>query len=100
MNPELAARVRAADGGDAETLPAGTDDRAAGTACALHVAGPNGGGRHLLTGGLVSLGRGPESRIVLDDPRASRAHAALHVGDVITLTDVGSVNGTFVEGKR
>ena len=40
------------------------------------------------------------STIVLDDPRVSRAHAALYLAETITLTDLGSANGTFVEGRR
>lgn len=47
------------------------------------------------------IGRSPECRIVLADPRVSRQHARLKVvGDTIVLTDLGSGNGTFVESQR
>jgi DNA-binding NtrC family response regulator len=67
---------------------------------ALHVASPHGGARFALPFGVVTLGRGAESTIALDDPRVSRAHAALHIGDGISVTDLGSVNGTVVDGER
>src|SRR5439155_19742801 len=48
--------------------------------------------------------------IVLDDPGASRAHAALELDDgtapagagatAVTIADLGSTNGTFVGGER
>ncbi|HEX6272265.1 MAG TPA: sigma 54-interacting transcriptional regulator [Polyangiaceae bacterium] len=67
----------------------------------LHVTGPSGGTRHVLPMGLVTLGRGAEATIVIVDPRVSRSHAALHVtGREITLTDLGSANGTFVGTAR
>jgi DNA-binding NtrC family response regulator len=68
---------------------------------ALHVTGPSGGTRHVLPLGLVTLGRGAEATIVVADPRVSRSHAALHVTPrEITLTDLGSANGTFVGNVR
>ena len=57
------------------------------------------------TGGLspraiVTIGRGTENGIVLDDLLASRAHAraVLH-GDGFDVQDLGSRNGTFVNGS-
>jgi pSer/pThr/pTyr-binding forkhead associated (FHA) protein len=39
--------------------------------------------------------------IVLPDPEVSRRHAALRsVGDGIGIEDLGSLNGTFVNGER
>jgi pSer/pThr/pTyr-binding forkhead associated (FHA) protein len=41
------------------------------------------------------------SDINLDDPEASRQHAALEiVGDVAILRDLGSTNGTWIELDR
>jgi DNA-binding NtrC family response regulator len=69
--------------------------------CMLHVTGPQGGSRHVLPQGLVTLGRGPEATIVVPDPRVSRSHAALHVtGRKIMLSDLGSANGTFLGNVR
>ncbi|HEY7693844.1 MAG TPA: ATP-binding cassette domain-containing protein [Gaiellaceae bacterium] len=50
----------------------------------------------------VRIGRDPENDIVVDDVLVSRRHAEL-VGNPVdgyTLTDVGSHNGTFVNGER
>ncbi|MEM7200820.1 MAG: FHA domain-containing protein [Planctomycetota bacterium] len=50
--------------------------------------------------GLV-LGRIPPCDVVLQDSKASRKHARLHVsGDVVELEDLGSSNGTLLNGKR
>lgn len=49
---------------------------------------------------VVRLGRIPESDIVLDDPNCSRRHAELHPdGDTFTLVDLGSTNGSRVNGS-
>jgi DNA-binding NtrC family response regulator len=87
-------------GPDRETLTAGAAAPFDETVPALYVIGPQGGARHLLSQGVVSLGRGTESTIVVDDPRVSRGHAALQVGGEILLSDLGSANGTFLGGQR
>ena len=48
----------------------------------------------------VSFGRGPDNDIVVDDPRVSRQHATIR-GDRsgFWLEDLGSRNGTFVNGE-
>jgi DNA-binding winged helix-turn-helix (wHTH) protein len=47
------------------------------------------------------LGRGEEAAIVLDRARVSRLHARIRVsGDVATLEDLGSKNGTRHQGRR
>ena len=55
------------------------------------------------TGSVVTIGRDRASDIVLaDDPRASRRHAELRLGadGSWLLKDVGSHNGTFLNGER
>jgi hypothetical protein len=48
----------------------------------------------------ITIGRS-DTDILLDDPECSRQHAVIDIhGARITLTDSGSTNGTFVEGKR
>jgi len=48
---------------------------------------------------IVTIGRGTENGIVLDDLLASRAHArAILNGDGFDIQDLGSRNGTFVNG--
>jgi hypothetical protein len=47
----------------------------------------------------VVLGRLPECDVVLDDPNVSRRHAELRrVGETVVVTDLGSTNGTRVNG--
>ncbi len=46
--------------------------------------------------GTVRFGRGPSNDLRIDDPSVSRFHFALHVGDIITVEDLGSSNGTSV----
>jgi len=50
--------------------------------------------------GAVTLGRGPQSDIVLADPSISRAHAILHVGQTLRIEDARSANGVYVRGER
>jgi len=51
---------------------------------------------------LVRIGRAPENEIVLDDLLVSRHHAELHglPAGGYELVDLGSHNGTFVNGRR
>lgn len=67
----------------------------------LHVtAGPDAGGIHLLQGGNVRLGRSAEADVPLDDPDVSRMHCTVSVtdGGDVTVTDLGSTNGTWLDG--
>jgi predicted Zn finger-like uncharacterized protein len=53
-----------------------------------------------ITKSRVTIGRS-DADILLDDPECSRQHAVLEIrGSRITLTDLESTNGTFVDGKR
>ena len=50
---------------------------------------------------IISLGRRPESNIVLADPNVSRNHAEIRPqGDGFLLVDLGSTNGSKVNGVR
>jgi ABC transport system ATP-binding/permease protein len=51
---------------------------------------------------LVRIGRAPENDVVVDDMLVSREHAELHGNPVegYELVDLGSHNGTFVNGER
>jgi pSer/pThr/pTyr-binding forkhead associated (FHA) protein len=47
------------------------------------------------------IGRSPECDVFLDDVTVSRKHAELvRDGDTFTITDLGSLNGTFVNKQR
>lgn len=59
------------------------------------------GDRFTLGEHIVSIGRRPESNIVLADPNVSRSHAEIRPqGDGFLLVDLGSTNGTKVNGVR
>lgn len=68
----------------------------------IEVREPNRAARQVaLSGAPVRIGRAPECELVLKDSRVSRRHARLQArGGVIVLTDLGSTNGTRVNGHR
>ena len=50
---------------------------------------------------VVNIGRGDYNDVVIADPSVSTMHAKLQRRDAVwILTDLGSTNGTFVEGER
>jgi pSer/pThr/pTyr-binding forkhead associated (FHA) protein len=55
-----------------------------------------------LVPGVTTFGRKPENNIILrDDPYISGMHAQIIAeGDVFRLTDLGSTNGTFLNGQK
>ncbi|MFD7918477.1 FtsK/SpoIIIE domain-containing protein [Streptomyces sp. NPDC059740] len=89
----------------AHGLPAGPR----GLALLRVVAGPDAGGVHLLHGGRVTVGRSVDADVPLDDPDVSRLHCAVTVGPapaggapeaapLVSVCDLGSTNGTSVDG--
>jgi hypothetical protein len=72
-----------------------------GTALLVAVRGPNAGARFLLDRDLITVGRHPDSDIFLDDITVSRRHAEFRRDDQrFWVHDVGSLNGTYVNGRR
>ncbi len=64
-------------------------------------AGHRSGTRFELAGDWVTVGRHPESDVFLDDITVSRRHVVLESGPAgHVLRDVGSLNGTYVNGIR
>ncbi|MEU6823753.1 FHA domain-containing protein [Streptomyces atriruber] len=83
--------------------PAEPGPELAGAAAQLHVvAGPDAGGVHLLHGGRIQVGRSADADVPLDDPDVSRMHCSvtLTADGRVTVTDLGSTNGTAVDGKE
>jgi len=64
--------------------------------------GPKAGSRFALDGDVITAGRHPDSDIFLDDITVSRRHAELRrVADGTWLAcDTGSLNGTYLNGRR
>jgi hypothetical protein len=93
-HPELE-ESGARDAGDAVA------DLEPGTALLVVVRGPNNGARFLLDRDVVTVGRHPDSDIFLDDITVSRRHAEFRrEGERFWVHDVGSLNGTYVNGSR
>ena len=63
--------------------------------------GPQPGQTFNLDKELISIGRDPGNDIVINHPQVSRQHARLVLqGGLMALEDLGSTNGTFVNGMR
>ena len=63
--------------------------------------GPGAGSRFLLDTDTVHAGRHPDSEIFLDDVTVSRRHAEFkRDGERFTVSDDGSLNGTYVNRDR
>jgi pSer/pThr/pTyr-binding forkhead associated (FHA) protein len=49
----------------------------------------------------ITIGKGPSTLQITDDPTVSTRHAELALrGGAFVVTDVGSTNGTFVNNQR
>lgn len=68
----------------------------------LHVTkGPNNGKVYPLVGKVVQIGKGPENAVRLMDPSVSTAHCGIQIdGSKFEIVDVGSKNGTYVNGRK
>lgn len=75
-------------------------DESVGVEVALAVLELPDGTEFPLTKSVAKLGRHPDSSIVLSDPNASRHHAEIQPdGEGFTLVDLGSTNGSKVNGE-
>jgi pSer/pThr/pTyr-binding forkhead associated (FHA) protein len=80
---------------------AAVDALPAGHALLVVQRGPGSGSRFLLDADVTNAGRHPDSEIFLDDVTVSRRHAEFtRDGDVFTVQDAGSLNGTYVNRDR
>lgn len=50
--------------------------------------------------GDVDIGRAQEVGVTIDDASISRRHARMYLGEELQIEDLGSFNGTFVQGQR
>src|SRR4029453_4239745 len=67
----------------------------------VFLAGPIAGRRYKLADGEYVIGRRSDCQIFVPDMRVSRQHARLwREGESWTLEDLGSNNGTFINGNK
>ena len=64
------------------------------------LSGPQEGAMFSLIAGVNTIGREPQSRIVLDERSVSRRHALIEIGSRVVLRDLGSANGIEAYGQR
>ncbi|GAB2451847.1 FtsK/SpoIIIE domain-containing protein [Xylanimonas ulmi] len=76
-------------------LPAFSRAGAGGARAVLRVEG---GDVVALPEGSYVVGRAPECDVVLTDPLVSKRHLRVDVGDQVDVVDLGSANGTLVDG--
>ena len=73
----------------------------AGSALLIVRRGAGVGSRFLLDQDVTVAGRHPDADIFLDDVTVSRKHAEfIRSGNRFTVTDLGSMNGTYAVGSR
>ena len=90
------------DGRDGRRAPGGPDLRA-GVDPRLEVVVATGheSGARLRVGDGATLGRSNGADIIVDDPFASSAHARIFQrGQFMFIEDMGSTNGTFLNGRQ
>ncbi len=64
-------------------------------------SGAGGETKFLLTGPVIKIGRAADNHIIIPDPNVSRYHAKIEsVEGQHLLKDLGSTNGTFVNGAK
>ncbi len=85
-----------------DEFPFPHDELQQGQSLLLVKRGPNAGSTFLLADDLTPAGRDPESAIFLDDVTVSRKHAAFErrIGGEWFVRDLGSLNGTYVNGEQ
>ncbi|MBI2092795.1 MAG: diguanylate cyclase [Deltaproteobacteria bacterium] len=67
----------------------------------LFLSGPLIGKLMHLENGLTTIGRAPDANIAINDSRISRHHLQIDVSsENVTIEDLGSTNGTFINGER
>ena len=87
------------DAGDEFPFP--HDELEPGQGLLLVKRGPNAGSTFLLEKDVTTAGRNTESDVFLDDITVSRKHAEfLRQGGAFFVRDVGSLNGTYVNGEQ
>jgi pSer/pThr/pTyr-binding forkhead associated (FHA) protein len=85
-----------------EEFPFPHDELETGQALLLVKRGPNAGSTFLLDQDATTVGRSTDGDVFLDDVTVSRKHAIFErrAGGAWFVRDVGSLNGTYVNGEQ
>jgi pSer/pThr/pTyr-binding forkhead associated (FHA) protein len=85
-----------------DEFPFPHDELESGQGLLLVKRGPNAGSTFLVDRDSTSVGRAPESDVFLDDVTVSRRHAEIvrRMDGAFSVRDVGSLNGTYVNGEQ
>ncbi|UWX96304.1 FtsK/SpoIIIE domain-containing protein [Arthrobacter zhaoxinii] len=107
VNGAVILRLEGSAGCAAAGMPARGGAPAPAPLLLVVCSGPDAGGITDLQRGTYTIGRrvpaecGPGQRIGITDPALSRHHTELVVGaESVTVRDLGSANGTWVDGRR
>lgn len=97
--PPAAPVPRVPDAATAQTRPPAV--AGAGPQAELKIeSGPDAGHSHRAADKAVRMGRSPDNDVILRDPATSGHHARLERrGEAFWVVDLGSTNGTFVNGE-
>lgn len=84
-----------------QAVSAGANERTSPTGVWLEIDGS----RHSLTAAVSTLGRDPNATVTIDDQGVSRRHAEVRITNdgphlQVIVRDLGSTNGTFVNGDE
>jgi pSer/pThr/pTyr-binding forkhead associated (FHA) protein len=86
---------------DHEHVPEDLGTLAPGTGLLIVVRGPGAGSRYLVDRDETAIGRHPDAHLLLDDVTVSRRHVTIRrTGEGFEVRDLGSLNGTYVNGER
>lgn len=86
-----------------DQMPPGQSSQLRGQGPTLAVRWGGGlSGEHFpLDGDRITIGREPDSDVFLDDVTVSRRHAVIaRRGDILVISDLASLNGTYVNRRR
>ena len=83
------------------TSPTAQPGESTGRVCLLVLTGERRGTKYVLVNGVHEVGRSQTSDLVLNDVTVSRRHAEIVVdGSSPSVRDLGSLNGTWLNGQR
>ena len=104
LQPDATLSLTPVEGEDEghDEFPFPHDELEPGQSLLLVKRGPNAGSTFLLEAGSTTVGRSTDSAVFLDDITVSRAHAIFERREDGSwfVRDVGSLNGTYVNGEQ